>query len=338
MTKIRPDGFHNPYPAYSLRLPEDLTGVTLRQLAVQHRAAEEAAGVMSGIVAALDGAHAPVTYERATHVDALGHVNDIVLAYWLDAEAENAWSAEHPLDSWADPDLTAKGGPIGLWTEVLRAPVDHFETSYSYDSPSWGLASRFPTALNIYHSYSGAMRDRIAAAEDGGLVGEAESVETERVDSAGRHLVVATPANLCFIRSPQGWTHCPDEERAWFEQRVLPVYRQGVDYLTANPREAGCLSARLADLTVSNDTKVQTATLAWFLSLSHLERWTHSHPTHLAIYKSAGELIARFAPDIHVTLGHEVYVVPEGALMEYLNCHEQTGLLPYFPASSRVPS
>lgn len=334
MTKLRPDGFHNPYPAYSLRLPEGLSGVTMRQLAVQHRADEEAADVLAGVVGRLRGTHAPVTYELATHIDRLGYTNDIVLAYWLDADSEKSWSEENPPGSWASPELTAKGGPIGLWTEVLRAPADHFETSYSYDSPSWGLASRFPTELNPSHSYPGSMRDRIPAAEDGGLAGEVDSVvQAEPADSAGRHLVVTTPENLCFIRSPQGWRHCPDDERAWFEERVLPVYHDGVDYLAANPQETGCLSARLADLVLSHDDRVQTATLAWFLSLSHLERWAHSHPTHLAIFKSAGELIARFAPDIHVTLGHEVYVAPEGSRMEYLNCHGQTGLLPFFPAS-----
>ncbi|MBO4270874.1 phenylacetaldoxime dehydratase family protein [Microbispora triticiradicis] len=333
MPKLRPAGFRNPYPAYSLHLPEQLAGVTLRQLAVQHRDGDEAAGVLAGVVGSLNGAHAPVTYERAVHVDRLGYTNDIVLAYWLDADAEKCWSEEHPLGSWAEPELTAKGGPVGLWTEVLRAPADHFETSYSYDSPAWGLASQFPAALNAYHSYPGSMRDRIPAAEDAGLAGEVDSVvPAAPADSAGRHLVVTTPGNLCFIRSPQGWKHCPDDERAWFEERVLPVYQDGVGYLAANPQETGCLSARLADLVVSNDDRVQTATLAWFLSLSHLERWAHSHATHLAIFKSAGELIARFAPDIHVTLGHEVYVAPEGGRMEYLNCHDQTGFLPYFPA------
>ncbi|GAA2887386.1 phenylacetaldoxime dehydratase family protein [Streptosporangium fragile] len=337
MAKNRPADFQNPYPAYSLRLPEELPGVTVRQLAVQHRAAEEATAVVAGITDRLHGAHAPVTYERATHVDGLGYTNEIILAYWLDAEAEKSWGAEHPLDSWAGPELTAEGGPIGLWSETLRAPVDHFETSYSYDSPSWGLASRFPAAPNIYHSYNGAMRDRIAAAEDGGLAGEAEHLpQAGPVEPAGRHLVVTTPGNVCFIRSPQGWRQCPDDERAWFEQRVLPVYREGVEYLAGNPHETGCLSARLVDLTVSNDDRMQTATLAWFLSLSHLERWAHSHPTHIAIYRSFGEFAARFAPDIHMTLGHEVYVVPEGALMEYLNCHGQTGLLPHFPAAERA--
>lgn len=86
-------------------------------------------------------------------------------------------------------------------------------------------------------------------------------------------------------------------------------------------------------MTASNDDRMQTATLAWFLSLSHLERWTHSHPTHIAIYRSFGEFAAQFAPDIHMTLGHEVYVAPEGTAMEYLNCHDRTGLLPHFPAA-----
>lgn len=148
----------------------------------------------AAITGGLHGAHAPVTYERAVHVDGLGHTNEIFLAYWLDAETEKAWAADHPLDSWAAPELTAEGGPIGLWSETLWAPVDHFETSYSYDSPSWGLASRFPAEPNVYHSYHGAMRDRIAAAEDGGLAGEAEyPPRTGPVESAGRHLVVTTP-------------------------------------------------------------------------------------------------------------------------------------------------
>ncbi|MET8052289.1 MULTISPECIES: hypothetical protein [unclassified Streptosporangium] len=45
MTKIRPDGFHNPYQAYGLRLPEDLTGVTLRRLWRRRRARLKAAGL-----------------------------------------------------------------------------------------------------------------------------------------------------------------------------------------------------------------------------------------------------------------------------------------------------
>jgi aldoxime dehydratase len=71
--------------------------------------------------------------------------------------------------------------------------------------------------------------------------------------------------------------------------------------------------------------------LAWWQSLAHLEAWAHRHPTHLAILKSFGELATHFAPDVTVVLGHEVYVVPKGgARAEYLNCHERTGLLPFF--------
>ncbi|WP_037672368.1 phenylacetaldoxime dehydratase family protein [Streptomyces griseus] len=106
--------------------------------------------------------------------------------------------------------------------------------------------------------------------------------------------------------------------------------RCGARLVQGEPLDTGCLSIRKIDVRHPADAQVQTATLAWWQSLAHLEAWAHEHPTHLAILQSFGELARHFAPDVTVVLGHEVYVVPAGgARAEYLNCHDRTGLLPF---------
>jgi hypothetical protein len=105
-----------------------------------------------------------------------------------------------------------------------------------------------------------------------------------------------------------------------------------VRYLQAETVASGCLSARLVeDEQLIDDQQIQSETLAWFLSLKHLEDWTHTHPTHLAIFHGFLAHAQRFNFDIKVVLGHEVLVVPEGNLdAEYANCHPNTGLLGFF--------
>jgi hypothetical protein len=101
-----------------------------------------------------------------------------------------------------------------------------------------------------------------------------------------------------------------------------------MDYLRDHPEEAGSVSVRLTD--VRSDVGVQASTLAWFVSLSALERWAHTHPTHLAILEGAAALAQRFAPDMALLLGHEVYVPSgEDVVLEYANCHGATGFLPF---------
>jgi hypothetical protein len=336
VTKIRPRDFHNPYSAYSSTFSSLDEVIVMAQIGIQYLPGTDAKDVHERLQGALAAESCVYQAEAGRHVDAAGRANEVFMTYWTSDEDYQRWRAEHPPESWA-PGLVERG--IGLWVETIQVPARRLETSFSTEDVRWGIAESRSTQLNPFHSYFGSMRDRIHDAEDGGLPATVQDVSMGAVISLDRHIWFEVPENACFIRSPQGWRHCPDAERDWFEERMLPVYQAGVDYLVDNPLTTGCLSIRKLDVDFPAGSQVQTSSLAWWQSLAHLEAWAHEHPTHLAILKSFGELAAHFAPDVTVVLGHEVYVVPEGgARAEYVNCHDRTGLLPFFGHLSTTES
>lgn len=146
------------------------------------------------------------------------------------------------------------------------------------------------------------------------------------------------PANLCFIRTVQGWLACTDEERDYFMENTFPFYEAGVAYLHDNPVESNCVSARLVSDAASHRNKPQTETLAWFLSLTDLEAWTWNHPTHDAIITNFMAHAQKFNFDVDILLGHEVSIVPaDGGHAEYHNCHPATGFLRFFESKNYDP-
>jgi len=334
--KLRPDDFQNPYPAYSSEFPGNQQEVTVAQIAVQYRpeSGEPAATQLTDAVrASLDSASGPWRSEPCTHVDHAGFCNEIIVAYWDTREAFLAWKSDPRVCAW----LESVHDTAGHWLEAFTCPLEQMETSYSTNIASWGLAGKLPKRLESLHSYFGAMRDRIDAAEDSGLPGipDYPPFGDSQIETSGRREIAAVPENLCFIRTTQGWKNCTEEQKNDFLQNMFPIYRTGAEYLRDNPRESNCVSARLTELTEA-DSQIQTQTLAWFLSLADLERWAHSHPTHLAILKGFGAFAERHNLEPDVLLGHEVFVLPSEMMnLEYSNCHAQTGFLRFFPSRGR---
>jgi aldoxime dehydratase len=262
-------------------------------------------------------------------VDEAGARNEILLAYWRTARDFASWRAEPAVCQCLEA-----VHPVGLWMEAFSCPQPQMETSYSNETANWGLAAGCPKFLERQHSYAGAMRDRMVAAENDGLPPACPALSQRLAipASRGAQLRIDLPANLCFIRTVQGWRACGVDERTDFLENMFPIYRTGVDYLQKHPREADCFSARLTEIE-NPDAQIQTQTLAWFRSLAHLESWAHLHPTHDAILKGFRDFALRREMKVDVILGHEVYVVPGGASEAYYsNCHPHTGFLPYFPA------
>lgn len=332
--KLRPPDFEPPYPAFTCQLFKLQPDMTLGQIALQYLAdtpTAEPVELQACVETCLDGDHAPWRWERCTHVDTQGYRNDIILAYWHRQSDFMAWRARPDVAAWADAEHD-----VGLWMEVLNCPIPQMETSYSNESPTWGLADQCPVYLDEYHGYFGAMRDRIPAAEDKGLPGELRQLPLRDIqqETRGRRLNVDLPDNCCFIRTVQGWQDCDDAQREDFLESMAPVYHAGVEYLRDNPRDTNCVGARLVDM-LDPDAQIQTQTLAWFLGLEDLERWAHEHPTHHAILSGMSSFAERYQLDMQIVLGHEVYVVPrECSHLEYSNCHPQTGFLRFFPGRS----
>ena len=105
--------------------------------------------------------------------------------------------------------------------------------------------------------------------------------------------------------------------------------------IAEHPAETGCLSCRLIEqLTDTGKAEDKSFGMAYFLDLAHLEAWSRSHPTHLAIFGSFMTLAQRLGNAMTLRLWHEVATLPaNGARLEHINCHERTGLLPFLELS-----
>ena len=334
MTKLTPANWEPPYPAFVADVPDPYLNFT--QLAIQTPDTEGEPDELSELLHLLHDANGLLHHEHVFHEDEEDFRNDILLTYWSGPEGLNRWRSQKGPTAFINRERV---GDSGLWIESFSSPASHFETSYSRGTAEFGLSCHHALREDPIHAYYGAMRDRIPAAEDGGLAGTVARLNRDRhPDSRGRHLTIDLPGNLCFIRTVQGWLACTDEERDYFMENTYPVYQEGVAYLQDNPVQTNCVSARLVTDTKGTENQPQSETLAWFLSLADLESWTWNHPTHDAIFTNFMAHAQRFNFEVDVLLAHEVAVIPQGrGTAEYHNCHPATGFLRFFESRDVVP-
>jgi hypothetical protein len=327
MTKLTPPDWKPPYPAFVA--DTNNSHLNMCQLGVQAPTAAAGAGDFAELIGLLEGNSELLHHEHVFHKDGQGFHNDILLAYWERPDSFANWRAGKTVSEFFARDLN---GEIAVWIEALSAPADRFETSYSTGTVNWGISRHSITREDPIHAYYGAMRDRIKAAENGGLPGSTGRLNRELcAQTQGRHLRVELPGNLCFIRTVQGWNACSDEEKEFFMKRTYPVYQRGVEYLCTHPLETNCIGARLVTDVAQNPGQPQAETLAWFLSLTDLEAWTWNHPTHAAIFNTFMKHAEKFNFNVDILLGHEVMVLPKNGIhAEYNNCHHSTGFLRFF--------
>ena len=327
MTKLTPSDWKPPYPAFVVDTKQ--SHLNLCQLSVQAPTDAEGAGEVAELTGLLEG-HSELQHcERAYHTDGQGFHNDILLVYWQKPDSFSNWRADKTVNEFF---ARNRDNEVGVWIEALSAPADRFETSHSTGAVDWGISRHHPTREDPIHAYYGSMRDRIQAAENGGLPGAIGRLNRELcAQTRGRHLSVELPENLCFIRTVQGWNACSKEEEEYFMRHSYPVYQRGVEYLRTHPLETNCISARLLTDVAQGPGQPQAETLAWFLSLTDLEAWTWNHPTHAAIFNTFMKHAEKFNFDVNILLGHEVLVPPKnGVHAEYNNCHNATGFLRFF--------
>lgn len=336
MQRSRPDTYEPPYPAYQSHFPADRPEYVMAMAGIQSRPDSGGHSLSEHVLALLraDREGTPEHVERGAQTDAAGYRNDVLIPYWKTARDMHAFWERPDVREWLEAPLT---GPVGWWRECITAPVTALDGNYSLEKIGYGVGRHVRQELEQFHAYFGSMRDRVpdylagrADGEPGGLAPGPEAA------SVGKRLRIRNlPDKLCFIRGPFGWDQATPEEQQAFIEDMLPVFRAGADYLRDNPGESNCISMRfLEEIDMGLSNGVQVEVLGWFLTLKDLERWTHHHPTHLAIYRGVFEYMRRFDFHARLNLGHEVSVVPAGgALLEYCNCHPQTGFLPFFESS-----
>lgn len=328
MVKQLDPAFEAPYPAYEIAVPQG-HGQVFALVGVEADNDADRDALAARVLPAITRAAGLRSVEGARSTDPrTGRDHTWFPTYWRAGSDLAAW-LDGPfgeLTAAALDDTTA-----GVSVEWFDSRRSRMETSGSTADVRWGLGRSHPTMDQPVHAYYGAARDRIDAAEDGALPATIGQLEPQDAETLGRDVEVVVPANLCFIRTVQGLSQASPEERAILDEQVLPAYREGVAHLASDP-STGCLSARLVDVVGLGDEQPQLAheTYAWFRSLEDLERWTHHHPKHEAIFGAFGQMAATLDFQLGTVLGHEVTVVEQGRSgARYANCAPGSGLLPW---------
>ncbi|WP_028932244.1 phenylacetaldoxime dehydratase family protein [Pseudonocardia spinosispora] len=319
-----PDEYVPPYEAFVARTEPHVEQVVMAYLGLQlrDRAASDTEALLrlDAAFAATDG---PGHHDRSMRDDPAGYTEIVSIAYWDDPATFDRWFAEHR-EGWIGDDLL--DSHVGRWIEVIRPTVHEFETIFNVPDRPEGVAAitkEWSEPIQE-HAYWGGMRDRIPLSQTDAMPG----VGTPVVERDGRRVRVRPQQGLCLIRSGQDWADTEGEDRELYLNDVEPVLRAGMDFLRDEGRPIGCYANRY--LTVLSDGRPSDRSfgMSWWRSLDALERWSESHPTHVAIFGAAMKYLTTMGPSARLRLYHEVSVVDaDEQYFEYLNCHENTGLL-----------
>jgi aldoxime dehydratase len=312
-----PDDFRPPYPSFVARHAPAVRQVVMAYLGDQ--GGQRGEPPYQG----LTGPDGPGHYDRATSLELPAGLprDTITAAYWDDPAVFERWFAEH-----REPWLTGGCG-AGRWIEVVRPTVREHETIFGARSRPEGiavLAESFSGEIRE-HGYWGGMRDRMPAAQTDPLHGS-DGLDVVR---EGTRVRVRPRGSVCLIRSGQDWADTDDVERRAYAEQIEPKLRAGMNFLRDSGPAIGCFANRyLAVLDAAGRPAERSYGLGWWRSLAELERWSASHPTHLAIFGSFGRLVRAQGGRTRLRLYHEVAVAgPDEQWFEYESCHDRTGLL-----------
>jgi hypothetical protein len=274
-----------------------------------------------------------VYFEIASYVDPASYRNEAAFAYWPSKSSYESWVEQSDFgDFW---EALKPGGEVGWFLEVFSPSIDRFETVFSNDSIPEGAAHMRESVSGPMreHVYWGSMRDRLAVSQTDALEGEHLRTRErgKSTDTKSRRIRVAGRKNLCVIRSGQDWSGTNPRERKLYLETMHTVLVKGMQFLTDEGSEVGCLSNRFmdvidhADPTRSTD---KTFGLGYFDNIASLEGWSKQHKTHLDIFGRFLQYAAELQNNVTLRLFHEVVVLrPEQQFFEYVGCHPGTGLL-----------
>jgi len=333
--KNMPENWEPPVDAWQSAFDEGIEELVFGYFGCQVLAGKSQSVFERQFLDGVKSESAPSFVTRAQYVDSSGYENHLFIAYWNSQNAFDAWWQSTPFAEWWEDDARLKGD-TGLWREVFTVPVNRLETLFSSQNPTGAATLGQPFGEPVReHNYWGGMRDRIPASADNDLLESAIGDSLPKVklpESRGKRLRASIPSNFCLIRSGQNWSDSSDKELETYLDVVRPNLTAGMAFLRDNPMETGCASCRLMDETnLDGSAAAQSFGLALFVSMKHLEDWSKTHPTHLAIFNSFFKMLDAHQGQVDLKLWHEVLIVDgSNSICEYVNCHPGTGLLPYF--------
>lgn len=321
-----PANFTPPYDAFEARYTKDQQPLAFAIIGVQDRGGDAAAAV-AAIRALLGGTNAPGVIEQGWHLDTIGAKTHILFAYWRDTAQFLAWRASPAVEAW----LASASGLVGHFIEQALVPPRGLDTLIADPKVNWGLAKLADSVeVTPYHGYWGGTRDRILQSETDALAnpeGAQLSEPAQLPEGIGQIITAVLPHNAVMARGGPDWSQTTGTERLEFRNSVYPAYVAGGRYLRDNAEAAGCYGAYLVQETDAAGKDVERNHLiAFFVELSHIERWTKSHPTHVEIFQRFLKMLSAIGRMPSVNLYHEVSVIPAGGLAgTYANCLPTTG-------------
>lgn len=332
----KPHDWVPPVPAFSARIDGP---VTMAYYGIQNREKSSAdlAAFQSWISELSSGAHAPAVVEAADYTDEHGHETWVAMLYWRDDESAFArWSQRTDHEVFWNSSGREQGGS-GYFREIFHVPNDRLETIYSEPTVSAGSGAGLDAHEGPVqsHNYWGSMRDRIPGSSSDAYEGgfSLTTPPVARTAGIGERVVASGIENLATIRSGELYDGLKGREKEVYEAELEPSVREGMRYLRDNPVASGCLSCRHMDETTLGGARIPRAfAVAHFDSLTRMEDWSESHPSHLRIFSRFVELATELKGQIGLRLWHEVVVTTaEMQHFEYVNCDPLTGMLPYSP-------
>lgn len=339
----KPHDWVPPVPGFSAKVDEP---VTIAYYGVQSQTPhgeDKVAEFRQWCSVLATGTSAPVSRDCAEYVDENGYYTWVSIFYWKsEPEVFTQWTHRHDYTQfWDDPSHLE--GSIGYFREVLHIPNQRLETLYSATEDAVGVGATSGTHEGPVqaHNYWGSMRDRIPDSANSSFEPEylLNSPRKSEGPGFGQRVLVDAKTNLCTIRSGEDFSELVGREHDVFHNEIEPLLREGMLYLRDNPAQTGCYSCRHMTQTTAEGVPLQRGfATAHFDSLTRLEDWAESHPTHLKIFGRFIEMATELKGEIKLKLWHEVTVAPEtGQEFEYINCDPRTGLLPYDSVTSTTP-
>ncbi|MDX3975515.1 phenylacetaldoxime dehydratase family protein [Shinella sp.] len=334
----RPKGHEPAAPRHALRWTKPVATIISDYFALQGQDLpwESQNAFFHMVQTSFSGPDGPEASEIMRSIDDAGHVNAVIVGYWTDAVAHARFCLTAPLMAWF-ADEARLSGPHGVWRETLCVPYDRHETIYSENWYRVGIGRTADSEIVpiTTNGFFGAARDRIPlSAID--ILQSPHGTTVPRASKAfagkGQRLMVLAPVNMVTLRSGQYWAHAKEEQLGDYVDNMRPRLMTGMNYLVDNKQETGTLALRVLTNLGEDGTELkETSVVAHFLSLENLEGWAASHKTHLDIYRHAIAMNRKYKQEREFVSWHELFV-SLGARFDYVNCHPETGLLPFVDA------
>ena len=330
------EGVPEDYPGRVVAFPDGVTHLVFAMYGIQSPDTNLREQFISEFLALCAHANGPGRIERCAFTDNGELECEMLVTYATDRKAHDLWWRSKPVQAWWLSCVNKAERNTGYWREVLSTDKDRFNYAAGVEDKV-GSAAVLPLTPSKTFGYWGSYRDRLPASVHDDFESEFSEVPPLlSQQTKGRRLSVAIPDNLCLIREGQAWGNCSAEEKTVWDEQMAAVVDEWVGFLASDPHITGCLSVRQCNELEPDNGNAQPkqCQIAFLLSLGHIEHAARTHIAHLAVHKAFVKMYREptFDPKMHVWV--EVHILKKDDLeTEYINCHDRTGLLPFFPAT-----